>query len=935
MIGIHITMCSVHSPLESRYAGIVYRSLDQRLLHLPLQEVDVRVWMVDVSAKVVLYQIFENESESPTSRAKYVFPLPANAAICAFELEHADGRVITGVTKEKSEAAEAFHGAMDAGMSAGPVEIFTLSVGSIPARQKVTARLTFVMNLFDEARQDHICLRLPMTIAKRYGESPAALLNAPTTNERTRVHITVDVQTSDVIRDIRSPTHRISPLRYRKHASTKSERRMTARWSSTTFLDRDFVLTVHALGLNEPRCFAEVHPQRADTIAMQLSFVPKFEMPRIAPQEYIFVINRSSSMIGAPMETTKRTLAMLLHLLPDSDTTFNIFSEVDGMWETSMPFNERNMQYAISNVQAIQTNNSGTEFAHILQLAVASRDRNRPTIIFALTGGVHPGVKPLGMFARCRRVVTQVLSRVKRLKPSSDSNSSTNPDPFEVVSAAVDSCSPNAPLKLFTLWIGEHVASAACERLARSSGGECLLAVEAEDMIRKCARLLTAGRTGVIESVVVDWHGSGNPPAINFLPSNYCHSLPLSHVVQPEPLSPIQQVPHRITKIFPEMRLNVFAITTFRSIPPEIRLRVKVEGLAGVLELAVPVTAVKQPFKDEFPLLHTLAAQELIKHLAEGRIPLPRPVAPTTNEEVRKTAIVQLGLEYQLASQYTSFVTESRREMEGSRLHRTASLERSLRQHYYAFPPSITSDAPEDYALRMDAPMVQTVLDNLSWVVDAVFDFFTPDAALTHSRRQSWLPDTYYSTTQSRSSLLSSQGARPFHHDNSSTDTFSTLSSLEGSSTNSQWTHSRSSSPLRPSADSIQRIPSPVFGPTRNALLRARRAVVSDSRPLPVLKRVYALILLQGYNGSFTPSPQLEALVGAEILERAADLQVNENVWATAVVVAYLRHHLGAQPDFLHVLLSKPLEYVEGKGKRLLTGREFSDLVAIAGRSVG
>ncbi|KAG1794931.1 hypothetical protein EV424DRAFT_1547817 [Suillus variegatus] len=928
----------------ARYAGIVYRSLDQRLLHLSLQEVDVRVWMVDVSAKVMVYQIFENESESPTSRAKYVFPLPANAAICAFELEHADGRVITGVTEKKSEAAEAFHGAMDAGMHAGSVEIFTLSVGSIPARQKVTTRLTFVMNLFDEAKQDHICLRLPMTIAKRHGETPAALLNAPTTNERTCVHITVDVQTSDVIQDIRSPTHRLSPpLRYRKHAATKSERRMIAKWSSTKFLDRDFVLTVHTIGLNEPRCFAEVHPQRADTIAMQLSFVPKFEVPRVAPQEYIFVVDRSSSMIGAPMETVKRTLGMLFHLLPGSDTTFNIFSEVDGMWETSMPFNDRSMQYAISNIQAIQANSSGMKFAHILQLAVASRDCNRPTIIFVLTGGgVHPGVKPLqreGMFARCRRVVTQVLSRVKRLKPSSDSNSSTNPDPFEVVSAAVDSCRPNAPLKLYTLWIGEHVASAACERLARSSGGECFLAVEAEDMIRKCARLLTAGRTGVIESVVVDWHGSGNPPAINFLPSNYCHSLPPSHVVQPEPLSPIQQVPHRITKIFPEMRLNIFAISTFRSIPPEVRLRVKVEGLARVLELVVPVTVVKQPFEDETPLFHTLAAQELIKHLAEGGIPLPRPVAPTTNEEVRKTAIVQLGLKYQLASQYTSFVTiEPRREMEGSRLHWTASVESSRQQHCNAFPPSITSDAPEDYALGMDVPMVQTVLDNLSQVVDAVFDFFTPDAALTHSRRQSLLPGTYYSTAQSRLSLLSTQGTRPFHNDNSSADTFSTLSSLEGSSTNSQHTHSRSSSPLRPSADSIQRIPSPVFGPTHNARLRARlpgRAVVSDSRPLPVPKEVYALILLQGYDGSFTPSPQLEALVGVEILERAADLQVNENVWATAVVVAYLRHHLGAQPDFLHVLLSKPLEYVEGKGKRLLAGREFSDLVAIAGRSVG
>lgn len=921
----------------ARYAGIVYRSLDQHLQHLPLQEVDVRVWMVDVSARVMLSQVFENDSESPTSRAKYVLPLPANAASCAFELEHADGRIITGIAKEKSEAAEAFHVAMYAERSAGLVELFTISVGSIPARQKVAVRLTFVMDLLDEGRQDHVCLQLPMTIAKRYGETP---LDTSTANERTRVRITVDVQTSDVIQDIRSPTHRINLRRYRIHAGTKSERRMTAWWSSTTFLDQDFVLTVHALGLNEPRCFAEVHPQHADTIAMQLSFVPKFKMPRVASQEYIFIVDRSSSMSGAPMETTKRTLGMLLHLLPDSDTIFNIFSfasEVDGMWETSVSFNERNMQYAISNIQAMQTNNSGTKFSHTLQLAVASRNHNRPTVIFVLTGGGgRVGVGHLqrkGMFARCRRVVTQVLSRLKRLRPSSYSNSSTNLDPFEIVSAAVDKCRPNAPLKVVTLGIGEHAASAVCERLARSGGGECLFAVQAEDIIEKCARLLNAGRTGVIESVVVDWHGSGNPQVVNFLPSNYHHPPPPG-VVQLEPSPPIQQVPHDIMKIFPEMRSNIFAITTFRSIPPEVRLYAKVEGLAEILEFVVPVTAVKPPLKDELPLLHTLAARELIKHLAEGRAPLPKPMVPTTDEGVLKAAIVRLGLEYQLVSRHTSFVAIE--SAAGSGLRRTTPWERSRQQHYYASPPSVSaSDADEDYAL-VDESMVQTVLDDLSRVVDAVFSLFTSDqAALTHSRRQRLLSGI---SAQSRSSSSSSQSARPFHHDDSITDTFSTLSSLAGFSTNPQWIHSRSSSPLYPSEDSIQRIPSPVFDPARNTRLRARLpgdAGVSDSRSPSVPKEVYALILLQSYNGSFTPSPQLEALVGVEIVEQAADLQVNDNIWATAVVVAYLRHHLGAQPDLLHVLLNKPLEYVGGKGKGLLAGRNFSDLVAIARRFVG
>lgn len=41
-----ISTLSLHFSM-SRYAGIIHHSPDQGLLHLPLQEVDVRVWMVD------------------------------------------------------------------------------------------------------------------------------------------------------------------------------------------------------------------------------------------------------------------------------------------------------------------------------------------------------------------------------------------------------------------------------------------------------------------------------------------------------------------------------------------------------------------------------------------------------------------------------------------------------------------------------------------------------------------------------------------------------------------------------------------------------------------------------------------------------------------------------------------------------------------------
>jgi hypothetical protein len=163
--------------------GIVYYSPDRELLHLLLEDVKVQVLICDgkasvtlhipakptylsftVSARVVLTQTYTNTSETPTSRAKYVFPVPSRAAVCAFELKHPDGRIIVGEAKEKGKAVEMHETAIREGKFTGLFEwvtddgqcsllghyrtqvlrsipVFTISIGSIAARQSVTTRL--------------------------------------------------------------------------------------------------------------------------------------------------------------------------------------------------------------------------------------------------------------------------------------------------------------------------------------------------------------------------------------------------------------------------------------------------------------------------------------------------------------------------------------------------------------------------------------------------------------------------------------------------------------------------------------------------------------------------------------------------------------------------------------------------------------------------
>lgn len=144
------------------------------------------------------------------------------------------------------------------------------------------------------------------------------------------------------IKSITSPTHTIV-------ASQDESMIQKIEYHSEDFLQRDFVLIIKADGLDAPRCFVERHP--TGTVAMQLAMVPKFDLPPIDSQEYIFVVDRSGSMHGARIETARNALMMLLHALPSRGTTFNIFSFgriCDSLFPRSVEYTEETLVEAVS-----------------------------------------------------------------------------------------------------------------------------------------------------------------------------------------------------------------------------------------------------------------------------------------------------------------------------------------------------------------------------------------------------------------------------------------------------------------------------------------------------------------------------------------------------------------------------------------------------------
>ena len=508
-----------------------------------------------------------------------------------------------------------------------------------------------------------------------------------------------------------------------------------------------------------------------------------------------------------------------------------------------------------------------------------------------------------------------------------------------VVSDAVRNSPLQAPVRLFVLGIGAGVSSDVCSRLARLGNGEYLSALSAEDICEKCATLLEAGRSKNIESIDIDWGYNASSPAASFS-APVTLSLPAG-IPALAPPPPIQQAPHLLKTFFSGIRFTVFTITSLRSVPTSVRLKAKVEGSPEPQEYAVDVTKVK-PFRDTnenstVPIVHALAARKLIMELDDEVGPLPTP-APgdallASEDDLRRAGIVRLGLTYQLVSKHTSFVAVRKGdERIRDRVRRSGNMawaRSRLRQTNLDIQEDSVAEAPT---------FIDDLISGVSSLLGSILGLFGSSEAPTsrkntttsfrsHYRRR--FPGTYDgsdsgSTVSSRGRGRSRYSSPPRRRSpsRSSTNTFSTLSSLEGSSCSSCWTSSRPSSPLPQSADPIPRAPSPQFLRDTSNPVTSR-----PSAPGPISSQVSRLLQEMDVDGSFTVSPLLTQLFGEAVLGKADEFGIDKKIWTTVVVAAYMNIHLQGKPHLLELVTEKVREFVEAAGLTGGGGRSFDQMV--------
>uniref|UniRef100_A0A8C2ALW6 Uncharacterized protein n=1 Tax=Cyprinus carpio TaxID=7962 RepID=A0A8C2ALW6_CYPCA len=328
---------------------------------------------------------YVNEEERPLE-ALFVFPLPADAAVCHFSAKIGEQEIVAEV-QDRETARDRYDDAVSSGQQAFLLEessespdVFRLSVGCLSAGQNAAVTIIYVTEL---AVQDDHSLRfcLPAVLNPRY--TPAGTTAISSGAVPYTLTLSVHVSSPKPISKLESSCT-LDPLVFLHSDHTQA----TVNLSPGHMFDKDVELFVYYQDTHQPSAIVEAGVTTAppgslmrDTVVM-ISLYPEFPeevMSSLASRgEFVFVIDRSGSMgdmmhhgKGAQMriESAKDTLLLLLKSLPVG-CYFNIYgfgSRFESFFPQSVEYNQDTMDQALKRVKEMKADMGGTEILQPLK----------------------------------------------------------------------------------------------------------------------------------------------------------------------------------------------------------------------------------------------------------------------------------------------------------------------------------------------------------------------------------------------------------------------------------------------------------------------------------------------------------------------------------------------------------------------------------------
>ncbi len=372
-----------------------------------LRHTDVAVEISGFVARVTVTQVFASRFTEPVE-AIYTFPLSDRAAVDAMSMRTGE-RTIRGEIKRREEARRLYEAARAAGQVAALLDqerpnIFTQTLANLMPGATVEIRIEYVEPLV--FRDGTFEFSFPTVVGPRFipgaptghagtGWAPdttrvpdASRITPPVTPEGTRaghdIAIAVDIDAGVPILDVVSPLHAIDVER-----PEANQARVRLR-DQAEIPNRDFVLR-YAVAGDEVRSGYLAHRDgEGDGYVTFVLLPPKRVTPEsAAPKEMIFVIDRSGSQAGLPLEKAKETMRWILDHMNPNDTfqVVDFGNTANVLFPTPQPASPEMKRQARAHIDALEAN-GGTMMAEAVRTVCAlPADRNRLRVVTFMTDG--------------------------------------------------------------------------------------------------------------------------------------------------------------------------------------------------------------------------------------------------------------------------------------------------------------------------------------------------------------------------------------------------------------------------------------------------------------------------------------------------------------------------------------------------------------------
>ncbi|KAH7126171.1 von Willebrand factor type A domain-containing protein [Dactylonectria macrodidyma] len=432
--------------------------------YLPQVKVNAHTTILDTTSRTTLTQTFVNPNKDKAlDQIKYVFPIYDGVSVVGFTCTVGD-RVIKGVVKEREKAKQVYDEATARGEMAGLFEqsleaadVFTTTIGNVPAGEKIVVDITYLGELKHDAEVDGVRFTIPDHIVPRYG-SADSLSSTWTIDEGFTITVDAEMPEGSAIKSIQSPSHPISVnigTTSKEPSADPSLRKASATLSrSAANLDADFIVQVVATKMGEPAAFVETHPTIPNQRAIMATLVPKFKLPAEKP-EIVFLCDRSGSM-SSTIPDLVAALRIFLKSLPVG-VKFNICSfgsKFDFLWSKSKTYSQESLDKAMRHVEKFSANYGGTQMVEPLKATFDRRYKDLNLEVFLLTDGAIWDQEKL----------------------------------FDLINERV--AESRGAIRVFSLGVGSGASTALIEGAARAGNGFSQTVGDNEKMDKKVVRML-------------------------------------------------------------------------------------------------------------------------------------------------------------------------------------------------------------------------------------------------------------------------------------------------------------------------------------------------------------------------------------------------------------------------------------------------------------